>query len=204
VATMRINELFEQPGKTVAVTFGRMNPPTIGHQKLVNTVLKQKADAHFLFVSQTHKATGKNQTRLSNPLPFDIKLNFVQKAFPNISIGDTSVKTVIEMMKLLETQGFNNVIHVCGQDRVPEFEQLLNQQNGIDYNFDSIKIISSGERDPDAEGAEGMSASKMRQAAIDNNFESFKSGLPQNLQGSSKELFSILRKYLEPWIGSQE
>jgi len=201
---MKLLELFEQSGKTAAVAFGRMNPPTIGHQKVVDAILKQKADAHFLFVSQTHKPTGKNKTRYENPLPFDVKLGFIQQAFPNIDIGDTSVGTAIGILQNLEKQGFENVVFVAGSDRVGSFTELFNNQNGVDYNLKSIKVVSSGSRDPDAEGAEGMSASKMRQAAIDNNFESFKSGLPQNLQGSSKELFSMLRKYLEPWIESQE
>ena len=97
---MRLLELFEQLGKTAAVAFGRMNPPTIGHQKVVDAILKQKADAHFLFVSQTHKPTGKNKTRLENPLPFDVKLGFIEQAFPNIDIGDTSVGTPLAFFKV--------------------------------------------------------------------------------------------------------
>lgn len=197
---MLLNELFEESGKTVAVTFGRLNPPTIGHQKLVDAVLKQKADAHFLFVSQTHQPTGKNKTRLSNPLPFDIKLGFIQKAFPNINIGDTSVSTAIGMLQFLEKQGFENVIFVGGSDRVSDFDALFNKQNGVDYNFKSIKVVSSGARDPDAEGAEGMSASKMRAAAIANDFKSFQTGLPSGLQGNAKEVFSAVRQGLEPWL----
>ena len=197
---MRLLELFEQLGKTVAVAFGRMNPPTIGHQKVVDAVLKQKADAHFLFVSQTHKPTGKNKTRLENPLPFDIKLGFIEQAFPNIDIGDTSVGTAIGILQSLEKQGFENVIFVCGSDRVPAFTELFNKQNGIDYNLKSIKIESSGARDPDAEGAEGMSASKMRAAAIADDFDAFKTGLPAGLQGNADEVFSAVRQGLEPWF----
>jgi hypothetical protein len=197
---MRLLELFEQSGKTVAVAFGRMNPPTIGHQKVVEAILKQKADAHFLFVSQTHQPTGKNKTRLSNPLPFDVKLGFIQQAFPNIDIGDTSVSTAIGMLQYLEKQGFDNVIFVAGSDRVGAFTELFNNQNGVDYNLKSIKVVSSGARDPDAEGAEGMSASKMRDAAIANDFESFKTGLPAGLQGDAEEVFSAVRQGLEPWI----
>ena len=197
---MRLLELFEQAGKTAAVAFGRMNPPTIGHQKVVDAILKQKADAHFLFVSQTHKPTGKNKTRLENPLPFDVKLGFIQQAFPNIDIGDTSVGTAIGILQNLEKQGFENVIFVCGSDRVPAFTELFNKQNGIDYNLKSIKIESSGARDPDAEGAEGMSASKMRAAAIANDFESFKTGLPAGLQSDADEVFSAVRQGLEPWL----
>jgi hypothetical protein len=197
---MKLLELFEQAGKTAAVAFGRMNPPTIGHQKVVDAILKQKADAHFLFVSQTHKPTGKNKTRLENPLPFDIKLGFIQQAFPNIDIGDTSVGTAIGILQNLEKQGFENVIFVCGSDRVPAFTELFNKQNGVDYNLKSIKIVSSGARDPDAEGAEGMSASKMRAAAIVNDFESFKTGLPAGLSGDAEEVFSAVRQGLEPWL----
>ena len=201
---MRLLELFEQSGKTAAVAFGRMNPPTIGHQKVVAAILKQKADAHFLFVSQTHKPTGKNKTRYENPLPFDTKLGFIQQAFPNIDIGDTSVGTAIGVLQSLEKQGFENVIFVCGSDRVAAFTELFNNQNGIDYNLKSIEIESSGARDPDAEGADGMSASKMRAAAIANDFESFKSGLPAGLSGDADEVFSAVRQGLEPWLEDVE
>jgi uncharacterized protein (DUF3820 family) len=197
---MKLLELFEQSGKTAAVAFGRMNPPTIGHQKVVDAILKQEADAHFLFVSQTHKPTGKNKTRLENPLPFDVKLEFIRQAFPNIDIGDTSVGTAIGILQNLEKQGFDNVIFVCGSDRVPAFTELFNKQNGIDYDLKSIKIVSSGARDPDAEGAEGMSASKMRAAAIADDFDAFKTGLPAGLSGNAEEVFSAVRQGLEPWL----
>ena len=201
---MRLLELFEQSGKTAAVAFGRMNPPTIGHQKVVAAILKQKADAHCLFVSQTHKSTGKNKTRLENPLPFDVKLGFIEKAFPDIDIGDTSVSTAIGLLQFLEKQGFDNVIFVGGSDRVASFTELFNNQNGVDYNLKSIKVVSSGARDPDAEGAEGMSASKMRAAAIANDFESFKTGLPAGLSGDAKEVFAAVRQGLEPWLEDVE
>lgn len=201
---MRLLELFEQSGKTAAVAFGRMNPPTIGHQKVVAAILKQKADAHFLFVSQTHKSTGKNKTRLENPLPFDVKLGFIEKAFPDIDIGDTSVSTAIGLLQFLEKQGFDNVIFVGGSDRVASFTELFNNQNGVDYNLKSIKVVSSGARDPDAEGAEGMSASKMRAAAIANDFESFKTGLPPGLESDAEEVFAAVRKGLEPWLEGVE
>lgn len=197
---MKLLELFEQSRNTVAVAFGRLNPPTIGHEKLIQAVLDQPADAHFLFVSHTYKATGKNKTRFENPLPFDVKLGFIQQAFSNIPIGDTSVKTVMEMMKYLEGQGYKNVIFVCGSDRVGDFTQLLNAQNGIDYNIESLEIKSSGQRDPDGAGVEGMSGTKMRQAAIDNDLEKFKEGLAAGLQNNAEEVFAAVRQGLEPWI----
>ena len=197
---MKLLELFEQSGKTAAVAFGRMNPPTIGHLKVVEAILKQKADTHLLFVSQTYKPTGKNKTRQENPLPFNVKLEFIKKAFPNIEIGDKSVSTAIGILQYLEKQGFENVIFVGGSDRVNDFDTLFNKQNGIDYTFKSIKVVSSGARDPDAEGADGMSASKMRAAAIDDDFETFKTGLPAGLQGEAEEVFSAVRQGLEPWL----
>jgi hypothetical protein len=104
------------------------------------------------------------------------------------------------MLQYLEKQGFKNVIFVGGSDRVADFDALFNKQNGIDYNFDSIKVVSSGARDPDAEGAEGMSASKMRAAAIADDFESFKTGLPAGLQSDAESVFAAVRQGLEPWI----
>jgi hypothetical protein len=151
-------------------------------------------------VSQTHKSTGKNKTRYENPLPFDVKLEFIRQAFPNIDIGDTSVGTAIGILQSLEKQGFDNVVFVAGSDRVPAFTELFNNQNGIDYNLKSIKIVSSGARDPDAEGAEGMSASKMRAAAIANDFDAFKTGLPSGLSGNAEQVFSAVRQGLEPWL----
>lgn len=201
---MRIEQLFEQSGKTAAVAFGRLNPPTIGHQKVVEAILKQKADVHLLFVSHTHKPTGKNKTRFENPLPFDVKLGFIQQAFPNINIGDTSVSTTIGLLQYLEKHGFENVIFVAGSDRVAAFEELFNKQNGIDYNLKSIQVVSSGVRDPDAEGAEGMSASKMRAAAVANNFDLFKTGLPMGLQNDAKTVFDAVRQGLEPWLEQTE
>lgn len=197
---MFLKELFEESGKTAAVTFGRLNPPTIGHEKLVTAVLKQPADAHYLFVSQTSKTEGKNKVRLSNPIPFDVKIEFIRQAFPNIDIGDTAVSTAIGLMQYLEKQGFENVIFVGGSDRVADFTQLFNNQNGVDYHLKSIKVVSSGARDPDAEGAEGMSATKMRQAAIDGDVEKFKTGLPGGLQSSAQEVYNAVRTGLEPWI----
>ena len=137
-------------------------------------------------------------------MPFDVKLGFIEKAFPDIDIGDTSVSTAIGLLQFLEKQGFDNVIFVGGSDRVASFTELFNNQNGIDYNLKSIKVVSSGARDPDAEGAEGMSASKMRAAAIANDLESFKTGLPAGLGSDAEEVFAAIRQGLEPWLEGVE
>lgn len=192
---MRLRQIFEADGKTAAIAFGRMNPPTIGHEKLVNVIAGQKADP-FLFVTQTQKPK-------TDPLPFNIKLQFAQAAFPNVTVGDENVKTIIQALQKIESMGYDNLIYVAGSDRVDSFNELLNNYNGKDYTFKSIKVISAGERDPDAEGAEGMSASKMREAAMKGNFEAFAQGLPRGLQNNAKNVYSAVRtgmgiKELEP------
>ena len=165
---MFLRELFEAP-KTAVFAFGRMNPPTIGHAKLADVVKSQQGDP-FLFLSQTQKPK-------TDPLPFPEKMYFASKSFPGVVIGDPKVKTIIQAMQNLEAKGYTDIVYVAGSDRVDSFTKLLNDYNGKDYKFNSINIVSAGERDPDAEGAEGMSASKMRAAAQEGDFDSFKQGV---------------------------
>jgi len=190
---MKLRQLFEAPGKTAVVAFGRMNPPTIGHEKLVDAIRKQKGD-HFLFLSHTQKPK-------TDPLPHNIKKQFAVNFFKGITIGDNEVRTPIQMLQKLEKMGYTDIIYVAGSDRVEQFDKLFNDYNGKEYNFDSIKVISAGERDPDAEGAEGMSASKMRAAAAEGNLETFTKGVPD--RQLAKNLYQAVRtgmgiKELEP------
>jgi hypothetical protein len=180
---MFLRELFEAP-KTAVFAFGRMNPPTIGHAKLADVVKSQKGDP-FLFLSQTQKPK-------TDPLPFPEKMYFASKSFPGVEVGDPKVKTIIQAMQSLEAKGYTDIIYVAGSDRVDSFTKLLNDYNGKDYKFNSINIVSAGERDPDAEGAEGMSASKMRAAAQEGDFDSFKQGVanPQMAQ----QMYDQVRK----------
>ena len=180
---MLLRELFEAP-KTAVFAFGRMNPPTIGHAKLADVVKSQKGDP-FLFLSQTQKPK-------TDPLPFPEKMYFASKSFPGIEIGDPKVKTIIQAMQSLEAKGYTDIIYVAGSDRVDSFTKLLNDYNGKDYNFNSINIVSAGERDPDADGAEGMSASKMRAAAQEGDFDSFKQGVA-NAQ-MAQQMYDQVRK----------
>jgi len=166
---MKLRELFEAPGKTAVAAFGRLNPPTIGHAKLVDKIKSVPGD-HFLFLSQTQNAK-------DNPLSFDQKIRFAKASFSDITIGNPTVRTPIEMMQQLEKLGYTDIVYIAGSDRASSFDQLLNKYNGKDYKFNSIKVVSAGERDPDADGAEGMSASKMRKAAIEGDFDSFKQGV---------------------------
>lgn len=163
---MKLRQLFEAPGKTAVVAFGRMNPPTIGHAKLVGKIKSISGD-HLLFLSQTVNSK-------DNPLPFDVKLQFAQAFFPDIEIGDKNVRTPIQMMQELERRGYTDIIYIAGSDRIGSFEKLFNDYNGKEYNFNSIEVVSAGERDPDAEGVEGMSASKLRKLAAEGKFKDWK------------------------------
>ena len=181
----RLNEAAKKD--SVVISFVRMNPITVGHEKLVNMVLqvaaKEKSPAN-IFVSHTNDPK-------KNPLTYDQKIKYGQLAFGNV-ITRSKSKTIIQVAADLQSK-YKNLIVVSGSDRVAEFDTLLNKYNGKDYTFDSIKVVSAGERDPDAEGVAGMSASKMRQAVIDNDFEEFKKGLPKKLQTSADELFKAIR-----------
>ena len=167
---MHLREIFEADGKTAVFAFGRMNPPTIGHKKLVDKMEGYPGD-HFLFLSHTQKPK-------TDPLSFAEKVFFAQKSFgTHVTVGNKDVKTIIQAMQHLQASGYNEVVYVAGSDRVESFTKLLNTYNGKDYEFDSIDVISAGERDPDAEGAEGMSASKLKAAAVEDDFETFKQGV---------------------------
>jgi hypothetical protein len=174
--------------KPVAITFGRMNPPTIGHQKLVDhlhsTAKKHGADAE-VHLSHT-------QDRKKNPLSHAQKVGLARKAFGD-SVKSGPHKTIIDVMKHLHKQGRKEVHVVVGGDRHKEMHELLHRYNGKEYHFDKIHVHSAGERDPDAEGAEGMSASKMREHAKNNNHEGFKSGLPEKLRSSAHRVMKMVR-----------
>jgi hypothetical protein len=166
---MKLRNLFEAPA-TAVMAFGRMNPPTIGHAKLVDAIKSQPGDS-FIFLSQSQKPK-------TDPLTFSDKLRYAKFFFPEVTIGNPEVKTIIQALQKIESLGYQQLIYVAGSDRVSSFEELINKYNGVEYNFKSIKVVSAGERDPDADGAEGMSASKMRAAAAAGDLESFAQGVP--------------------------
>jgi len=181
---MRLRQLFEEP-RTAVIAFGRMNPPTIGHQKLVDKIKSIPGDP-YVFLSQSQKPK-------TDPLAFEDKLRYAKFFFPEVSIGHPEVKTIIQALKKISDLGYDNLIYVAGSDRVQAFEELINKYNGSDdYSFKNIQVVSAGERDPDADGAEGMSASKMRQAAADNDLESFKQGVPR--EEVADEMFAAVRQ----------
>ena len=186
----------EDSVKAVVFTFGRFNPPTVGHGKLITKVAAAAIGNQYrIYASQSNDSK-------KNPLKYKEKIRVMRKMFPkhgrNI-IEDKNAKTALHIASILHDQGFTKMTMVVGSDRIKEFQKLLKNYNGVKgrhgfYDFkDGIEVISAGERDPDAEGVEGMSASKMRAAAIDGDFKSFSQGLPKEY-GEDMTLFNLIRK----------
>ena len=178
----------------VTFTFGRFNPPTVGHEKLIEKVHSLSKGTYRIYASQSHDAK-------KNPLDYTTKIKFMRKMFPRHArsiIADVKIKTAFDALDSLYAQGYRQVTFVVGSDRVEEFDKTLNKYNGEKratgfYNFEGgIQVVSAGERDPDAEDVSGMSASKMRAAAGDNNFELFAKGLPSGFKEAQK-LFNAVR-----------
>ena len=183
--------------KTIYFTWGRMNPPTIGHGKLLDK-LSQKAGSnpYRIYVTQSND-------QKSNPLTYMEKIKTLRKMFPRHArsiISNKKLKTIFQAVTSLYDEGFKSIVMLAGSDRVIEFDTLLKKYNGKKsthgfYNFQSIRVISAGQRDPDSEGVEGMSASKMRGFAKDNDFTSFSQGLPKGVSNpDAKSLYNLLRK----------
>ncbi len=186
--TIIINPIIkEESSRKIVTSFGRMNPPTIGHEKLVSKVKeiarKEGAKAE-IYLSHSQDAK-------KNPLTYDDKIMLAREAFGPI-IQKLNAKTIIEVMKHLSNK-FDEVTLVVGADRIQEFETLLNKYNGKEFDFSSIKVVSAGERDPDSDAVEGMSASKMREAAKAGDIKKFKTGLPKNLQNHAEDIFDMVR-----------
>ena len=193
---MFLAEIYQQKSrKHVAFCFGRMNPPTIGHARLMNSTARASLGGdYYIFLSQT-------QDSKKNPLDYNTKVDFVKAIFPryadHISVG-TGLRTIMDIMEFLYHHGYTDVTYVCGNDRLPAFTELLNKYNGSEggktyYKFNSINVVSSGPRDPDDEDAvAGVSASGARGAAASGNFEKFK-----QITGSgryAKQLYRAVRK----------
>ena len=175
---MLLRELLlqEDDRATAVFAFGRFNPPTIGHEKLIATVLQtaQKANGKaYLFLS--HKQNNK-----TDPLTFQDKQSYIQKMYPSLAVGDPGSNTIIKALQKIQAEGRTKLVMVAGSDRVQEFEKLLNQYNGKPdkqgndlYKFDSIQVVNAGQRDPDQEGVSGASASKARDLAMKGQEQQF-------------------------------
>ena len=178
--------------KKVYATFGRLNPPTIGHEKLLKAVeSKAGSDDWWIVVSQSVKPK-------TDPLPYQTKVEYLKKMFPWAAdhIDDKACcKTAIDVMKRLMMEGYTDVVFVVGSDRLGQFGFLQKNNRKDEYSFNTIEIVSAGERDPDAEGASGMSASKMREAAKNEKTTDFLEGIPDTL--SVKEKLDLMAKVRE-------
>ena len=178
---------------TLTVAFGRFNPPTIGHQQLMDTAAAaSQADGGDYLIYPS-----RSQDKKKNPLDPDTKISYMRQMFPTHSeriVNDAANKTIFDVLKKAHNDGYTNVRIVGGSDRVKEFEKLSNNYNGQLYAFDAIEVVSSGDRDPDAKGVEGMSASRMRLAAAEGDFRKFREGLPPDMKRkSAQELFDSVR-----------
>mgnify|MGYP005670745649 FL=1 len=177
--------------KKLVFTFGRMNPPTIGHEKLANKIkeVARKENANpRIYLSHT-------QNPKKDPLSYNDKYRFATKAFGIVKRSQS--KQIFQILPEIEKEGFTDIIMVVGSDRIKEFDRVLQKYNGKDYNFNSIKTVSSGDRDPDAQGVEGMSGSKLRGVAMSGDEKTFKSGLASKLSDADKtKIYNIVRKNL--------
>jgi len=176
---------------TLTVAFGRFNPPTVGHGKLLSAAQKAAEGGDLkIYPSRTQDAK-------KNPLDPDMKISYMKKMFPKYEdniINDPEMKSIFNVLTTANESGVKNINIIVGSDRQSEFENLATKYNGELYNFDNIRVISAGVRDADAEGVEGMSASKMRKAVVDDDFDSFRRGTPKDLDdGETTALFNAVR-----------
>ena len=188
----------EEPAEELpplTIVFGRFNPPTVGHDKLLKSAKRISAGGDVKIYPS------RSQDPKKNPLDPDNKISFMKKMFPDFKeniINDDQMKTIFDVLVTANEEGYTNVNIVVGSDRQAEFENLAQKYNGELYNFDLIRVVSAGVRDADAEGVEGMSASKMRKAVIDGDFESFRRGTPKTLDDAdTKALFNAVRQGMQ-------
>ena len=191
--TRAVNEALDK-NKKLIFAFGRFNPPTTGHAKLMKEVIIQarKDNAkHIVYASAS-------QDKRSNPLDVKTKVKFLKKMFPqnDIKAAGGTQRTFMEILKFYN-KIYGEVVMVAGSDRISEFQKLSDKYNGKDYNYKSIKVVSSGERDPDAEGVTGMSASKMREMAKNDDYRNFKKGVVNLSDSDTKALFAAVKKGMD-------
>ena len=186
--TMQPPEVEKTKG-TLTIAFGRFNPPTTGHEKLLDTVASSSDDNDYMIIPS------RTQDKKKNPLDADTKVSVMQKMFPKHKdkiVNDANNKTIFDVLKKAHTDGYANVRILGGADRVKEFEKLTSNYNGKLYNFDNVEVVSAGARDPDSDDVTGMSASKQRKAAAEGDIKTFMKGVPKSL--SQKDAEELLKK----------
>ena len=177
---------------TATVAFGRFNPPTVGHEKLMNAAKSaSKGGDYQIYPSRT-------QDDKKNPLGPDDKIAFMRQLYPKHGeriVNDGEMKTIFNVLKKANEDGYSSINIVVGADRQAEFEKLALQYNGELYDFEDINVVSAGDRDPDAEGVEGMSASKLRKAAAEDDFKTWLSGMPSKVDEKlAKSIFNSVKR----------
>lgn len=188
----KMAKIDEATNAPAVFTFGRMNPPTVGHEKLVAKVFgeaKKSRGTPYIYLSHT-------EGKATDPIPYRSKIKYARKAFGS-AVTESRARTIIQILQEIQKKGHNAVTMVVGSDRVREFNTLINKYNGKDFTFESVNVVSAGQRDPDAEGVAGMSASKMRQLAKQEKLNEFKKGLPRKIQNMSKEIMSHIKEEYE-------
>ena len=183
----------EASSESVVIVFGRFNPPTTGHEKLLTAAsdeaARQKADLRIY--------PSRSVDPKKNPLQPGAKIDYMKKMFPDFEEDirdDANSRTIFDVLVACQNVGYRGVTIVVGQDRLNEFQGLAQKYNGDLYEFEEINVLSAGERDADAEGLEGMSASKLRKAAMDGNFKEFVKGVPNIGNDEKMNLFKLLQK----------
>ena len=185
----------EKTKGTLTIAFGRFNPPTTGHEKLLNTVADNSDDGDYIIIPS------RSQDKKKNPLDPDTKVTVMRQMFPQHSekiVNDPQNRTIFDVLKKAHMDGYAGVRIVGGGDRVAEFEKLSGNYNGKLYQFDNLEVRSAGDRDPDGDDVAGMSASKQRKAAAEGDFASFRKGVPSSLNNKqAKELYNNIRAAMQ-------
>ena len=189
------SESDDKNGQTLTLVFGRFNPPTVGHKKLLDGAKSVAGDGDIrIYPSRSNDPK-------KNPLEPGQKTELMKKMFPSHSeniVNDESVKTIFDALELANNDGYSNIKIVVGSDRVSEFDNLAQKYNGELYDFEEIETISAGERDEDSDDVSGMSASKMRKAAAEEDFATFRTGIPDNLDDkTAKQIMNTVRKAMK-------
>jgi phosphopantetheine adenylyltransferase len=177
---------------TLTVAFGRFNPPTTGHEKLLDKVAKVAGKGEYKIYPS------RSNDKKKNPLDPDTKISIMRQMYPKHGeriVNDANSRTIFDVLKQAHADGYSGVNIVVGADRQVEFEKLATQYNGQLYDFKDLNVVSAGARDPEAEGVEGMSASKLRKAAAEGDFKTFRIGVPSSLDDKdAKQIYNTLRK----------
>ena len=185
----------EKTKGTLTVAFGRFNPPTTGHEKLLDTVASNSDEGDYIIVPS------RSNDKKKNPLDPDTKVSVMRQMFPQHSeriVNDPQNRTIFDVLKKAHMDGYAGVRIIGGGDRVAEFEKLSSNYNGKLYQFDNLEVLSAGDRDPDGDDVSGMSASKQRKAAAEGDFASFRKGVPSTLNNKqAKELYNNLRAAMQ-------